>query len=106
MFTKDSLSQIHVVVTPFSVLIDVPVLVAVGGNDELLCGGLASPDCSSDETVLAHESLYYLGAPCLDAYVLPEAGHSLALHPDAPDFQDAVAAWTAGVFGGGAACPG
>lgn len=80
------------VALPYSALIDVPVLVAMGEKDPLFCGPLAR-DCSTAEAIVAQEKLYYAGAPSLSAYVVPGAGHDINLHPDAKRYQRAVVDW-------------
>ncbi|MEU4745354.1 alpha/beta hydrolase [Actinosynnema sp. NPDC023658] len=78
------------VLLPYSLLIDVPVMTAVGGRDGAVCGLLAT-DCSTAETLHAAEEPYF-GGP-LRAYVLPDYGHSINLAPDARDYYSAVSSW-------------
>lgn len=61
--------------------IHVPVLVAVGEDDTLVCGLLV--DCSSPADVHANEAAYYTSVPSLTTEVVPNTGHNLTLHPSA-----------------------
>lgn len=81
---------------PYSARIDVPVLVAVGEFDPLMCGPLAS-DCSTAASVLASERPGYAGSPSVSAYVMPGAGHDITLHPRAAELQDEVVGWLRGL---------
>ncbi|MGM1065487.1 alpha/beta hydrolase, partial [Saccharothrix sp. Mg75] len=76
------------VLLPYSLLINVPVLSAVGARDAAVCGLLAT-DCSSASSVHAAEAPYFR-AP-LRTYVLPGYGHSINLAPNARDYYAAVA---------------
>ena len=70
---------------PPSLLIHVPVLLAVGQYDNVFCGVVG---CSQ---VLQLESAFYAPDTCLEAFVLPGAGHSINLHRNAPLwFQTAI----------------
>ncbi|MFD9700120.1 alpha/beta hydrolase [Lentzea sp. NPDC059081] len=80
------------IVLPYSALIDVPVLLAVGERDTLFCTAL-SRDCSSAQTLVAGERGYYAGSPDVRGFVLPGAGHDANLHPRAKELQTAVADW-------------
>ncbi|MEA2272682.1 MAG: hypothetical protein QOI98_1390 [Solirubrobacteraceae bacterium] len=72
--------------------IDVPVLVAVGRYDRLMCR--ADPtDCSSSSSLLDSEARFYGPRACLQAYVLDRAGHDINLHLNAPDFFAVAARW-------------
>jgi hypothetical protein len=84
------------VVIPYSALIDVPVLVALGGWDELFCSPipLVASDCSSAQALRRQESLYYSPAAQLETYLLPgNYGHSFNYAPNAEEFQKRVADW-------------
>ncbi|MFE3645542.1 hypothetical protein ACFXOM_31985 [Streptomyces sp. NPDC059169] len=52
-----------------------PVLVALGSDDALVCGG-PYPACTSPEEVSAFERYGFAGDDRLGAYVLPGAGHA------------------------------
>ena len=47
----------------------------------------------------AQEAAYYAPDAQLETYVLPGAGHSLALHRNAEDYRDATRAWLGSKFG-------
>lgn len=72
--------------------ITVPVMIADGQHDALLCGTMI--DCSTAETLRAYEADYYSPRADLSAYVLAGAGHSINLHRNAPDFFHAASTWT------------
>jgi pimeloyl-ACP methyl ester carboxylesterase len=78
-------------VAPYTLLVDVPVLVALG-DDPLFCG-LLGTDCRSAETLRRSESLFYAPAAQLRAYVHHGFGHSFNLAPDAAAFHDVVTQW-------------
>jgi pimeloyl-ACP methyl ester carboxylesterase len=78
------------VLLPYSALIDVPVMSAVGSRDAAVCGLLAT-DCSTSTTLHAAEAPYFR-AP-LRTYVLPDYGHSINLAPNARDYYSAVSSW-------------
>ncbi|MGH3753876.1 MAG: alpha/beta hydrolase [Pseudonocardiaceae bacterium] len=77
---------------PTSRGIDVPVLVAVGEKDIVFCGFLGR-DCSSVETLRKGEAPYFGPAAKLSTYVLPEAGHAIALHKNTAKYREATRAW-------------
>lgn len=98
--TKDQVSvpgmgtvAVFGIVLPATAGITVPVFQAVGSDDALFCGTFALRDCSSAGTLRAQEAPYYSPAAQLTTYVLPGAGHSLALHKNAADYRDATRAW-------------
>ncbi|GAB2775291.1 alpha/beta hydrolase [Amycolatopsis magusensis] len=98
--TKDQVSvpgmgtvAVFGIVLPVTKAIDVPVFQAVGAKDVLFCGVLALRDCSTAEKLHAQEAPYYGPAAKLSTYVLPEAGHSLALHRNASAYRDATRSW-------------
>ncbi|QFZ21638.1 alpha/beta hydrolase [Saccharothrix syringae] len=78
------------VLLPYSSLINVPVMTAVGERDAAVCGALAT-DCSSAGALWAAEVPYFAGP--LRTFVLPGYGHSINLAPGAGDYYSAVAAW-------------
>jgi len=75
-----------------SAQINVPVLVAVGQEDSLLCG-LAATDCSSAASVLQAEAPYYSAQAQLQAVVIPGSGHDLNLHESAPLWFASAMSW-------------
>jgi len=98
--TKDTVSLLDLFPTYQLELFDgdsskihVPVLIAVGRYDRLMCSRFAS-NCSSASTLLADERFFYSGTSCLEAYVLPGAGHDMNLHLNAPDFFTVAARWS------------
>jgi hypothetical protein len=104
--TKDQVSvpgmgtvAVFGIVVPVTLGITVPVFQAVGSNDILFCGLLALRDCSSAVSLRAQEAPFYPAAAKLSVYVLPNAGHSLALHRNAGDYRDATRAWLGSTLG-------
>ncbi|WP_189253230.1 alpha/beta hydrolase [Lentzea flava] len=104
--TKDQISvpgmgtvAVFGIVLPTTSGIEVPVFNAVGSHDVLFCGALALRDCSNADALRAQEALYYRPQAQLQTYVLPGAGHSLALHRNAGDYRDATRAWLSARFG-------
>ncbi len=87
------------IVLPTTYGIDVPVFNAVGTDDVLFCGVLALRDCSSAAALRAQEAVYYRPEAQLETYVLPGAGHSLALHRNASAYREATRAWLSSKFG-------
>ena len=59
--------------------IHVPVLTAVGQDDGLMCTSPGAGDCSTSSAYLRSEAPFYSPQSCLQAYVLPEAGHDIDL---------------------------
>ncbi|WP_240690607.1 MULTISPECIES: alpha/beta hydrolase [unclassified Amycolatopsis] len=74
--------------------VNVPVLIALGQDDQLLCGGQWLK-CSSAEEVQGYERQFFTGSARLDAYLLPGAGHAMNLHRNASVWYAVAAAWTA-----------
>ncbi|MGH3896676.1 MAG: alpha/beta hydrolase, partial [Pseudonocardiaceae bacterium] len=85
---------------PTSRLVDVPVLLAIGEKDVVFCGFLAR-DCSSAEALRKGEAPYFSPAAELSTYVLPEAGHAMALHKNASEYREATRSWLRERFGAG-----
>ncbi|MFB9925000.1 alpha/beta hydrolase [Amycolatopsis halotolerans] len=81
------------IVLPYSRQINVPVLVAMGEEDGVFCGPLAS-DCSSAESLRQGEAAYYSPEANLRTFVLPGYGHSINYASNAPLLHDAVTSWT------------
>lgn len=73
--------------------ITVPVLLAVGQRDPIMCGPLGT-NCSTSAAFLHAEAPFY-GTPgaCLQAYVLPDAGHVINLSLNARDFFGVATRW-------------
>jgi pimeloyl-ACP methyl ester carboxylesterase len=89
--------------SPYSALINAPVLLVNGSLDQLICGGVGS-HCGSGTALLAQERPYYSGAPCVDAFVMPGIGHDVNLAPTAPTYRARVITWARSVIAGN--CPG
>lgn len=82
------------VVSPYTIMIDVPVLVALGGQDELFCAPLVGTNCSSSAALYVQEAPYYQPAARLRTYLLPGGyGHSFNFAPNANLFQQTVTQW-------------
>ena len=83
------------IMTPYSALVKAPVLVALGGWDELFCSPLpVATNCSSAQALWQQESLYYSPAAELETYLLPgNYGHSFNYAPNANLFHQRVADW-------------
>jgi pimeloyl-ACP methyl ester carboxylesterase len=75
--------------SPLSYGINVPVLIANGDRDTLFCAF----HCESESTLLNAEAPYFSPAAQLDVFLLPAAGHSLALATGAPAYRSAVDEW-------------
>lgn len=73
--------------------ISVPVLIADGQYDRLMCVGIGADDCASSSALLASEAPYYGRDACVRAFVLPGAGHDLNLSLNARSFFAVAARW-------------
>ena len=74
--------------------IGVPVLLADGQDDDLDCSAtLPGVSCASAAALIGREQANYAPQACLRAFVLPRAGHSINLHPDAPRWFAAATRW-------------
>jgi pimeloyl-ACP methyl ester carboxylesterase len=80
--------------------IRVPTLSVMGGQDGIFCGKVAAVDCSSSESLRAHEAKYYAPDTPLEAYALPGSGHDINLHRNAPDWFAVAARWMGQYFQG------
>ncbi|HKR50673.1 MAG TPA: alpha/beta fold hydrolase [Pseudonocardiaceae bacterium] len=102
--TKDQASGFGIVTAasdllgPTSLGIDVPVLLMVGEKDVFFCGFLAR-DCSSAEALREQEAPHFSPAAELSTHVLPDAGHSIALHNNSGEYREATRAWLHDRFG-------
>ncbi|MEM7332679.1 MAG: alpha/beta hydrolase [Chloroflexota bacterium] len=82
--TLGELLSIRTYFGPQSKSIEVPVLVLVGDQDIIGCGG--ELDCNDQEAVIANENEAYSNpGTCVETYVLEDTGHNLNLHNDAAD---------------------
>jgi pimeloyl-ACP methyl ester carboxylesterase len=79
-------------VTPYTALVNVPVLTVMGGMDPTFCGLLAT-DCSSAGALLRAEQPFYGPGARLQSHVVPGYGHALNFAPNAPDYHQAVVRW-------------
>lgn len=80
--------------TPYTVLIDAPVLATLSSRDELYCGILVGTNCSSAAAFRNQEALFFSPAAQLRTYLLPGGyGHSFNFAPNAHLFHEAVAQW-------------
>jgi pimeloyl-ACP methyl ester carboxylesterase len=86
------------VVTTYSRLIDVPVMLAMGGGDPAFCGLLAA-NCSTAATLRTSEAPYYSAQAQLQTYVVSGYGHALNYAPNAPDYHAAVVKWANALIG-------
>lgn len=73
--------------------INVPVLIAVGQDDALMCAGPGADNCSSSLAFLRSEEPYYSPSACLQAYVLRDAGHVINLSLNAQSFFQVAKRW-------------
>jgi hypothetical protein len=78
--------------SPYSALIKAPVLIVDGQNDRFFCSPLTG-NCDSAAALKNSEVRYYAGTSCLEAYVLPGAGHDVNLATDTQSYQRAVRSW-------------
>jgi pimeloyl-ACP methyl ester carboxylesterase len=72
--------------------ITVPVLIVVGQQDRLMCGG-PNPQCADPASVAAAEHPYYARAPVFGVVTIPGTGHDIALHPSANVSFAAINTW-------------
>lgn len=98
--TKDQVSvpgmgtvAVFGIVLPATRAIKAPVFQVVGEKDVLFCGLFALRDCSNAQTLRPQEAPYYRPEAELSTYVLFGAGHSVALHRNAPVYRNATRAW-------------
>jgi hypothetical protein len=103
--------------SPVSLAIDVPVLLAIGEFDNIYCRPpgttatlLAAADglpCGIPGAFARAEAPYYSQAACVRTAVIPSAGHSFNLHRNAPDAFDRILDWSEAVLPatGGRNCP-
>jgi pimeloyl-ACP methyl ester carboxylesterase len=85
-------------VTPYSRLIDVPVLTVIASQDPTICGVLAT-NCATAATLRAAEGPFYRPAAQLRAHVLDGYGHSFNYAPNAPAYHSAVVRWADDLVG-------
>jgi hypothetical protein len=88
------------ILTPYSLAITAPVLIADGTNDQLVCRSLTG-GCASAAALHAQESPYYGAAACLQTFVLPDSGHDINLATDTGLYHQAAIAWANAFVGTG-----
>lgn len=84
--------------------IHVPVLNVIGDFDTLSC---QLPSCTASGSV-ANEASFYPADACYTQWIVPNAGHSLNLHLDAPSWYERAQHWIADALGDrhhGSPCP-
>ena len=103
-YAKDQLSAAGLtdiltlgLVGPLTQAIDVPVLLANGSQDSLFCGPPLARDCSSARALRAQEAPYFSPAARFRTYILPGAGHDIALSRKAARYRAAVRGWLGGL---------
>jgi pimeloyl-ACP methyl ester carboxylesterase len=89
------------ILTPYSALVNVPVLLTDSRSAELRCGSLPlAADGSSAAAFRAQEAPYFSPKARLETYLLPgDYGHSFNYAPNAADFQHAVTDWANRMIG-------
>jgi pimeloyl-ACP methyl ester carboxylesterase len=70
--------------------VHVPTLVVVGDYDFISC---EEPSCTESDS-LADEASFYPADACVEVEVIPDAGHSLALHLNAGEFFAIAREWS------------
>jgi pimeloyl-ACP methyl ester carboxylesterase len=73
--------------------VDVPILLVIGRHDGLFGGG--DVVCEQAEVVAKHERDFYTGTFELEAFVVPDAAHSINLHRTAPQWYEHAQKWLA-----------
>ena len=83
------------ILTPYSALVNAPVLLTDSNADVLMCGELPlAADCSSAQAYRQQEAPYWAPAAQLETFLLPGGyGHSFNYAPNAADFQHVVTDW-------------
>lgn len=91
----EALTTLPDVILSASSAIDLPVLAVNGEHEPFFCNGLLAGDCSSSEALRESERGFYGPGAQLDAFVVPGAGHDLALELDAPQTSALIQDWLA-----------
>ena len=81
----------------------VPVMVLIGENDFVVCGG--ELDCTDHEAVVAHESAFYPASACPEIYVLDDTNHNANLHLNAQQAFALMQDWVARRIGSAGVAP-
>ena len=79
--------------TAVTLNVKVPVLITVGQFDRLYCDEASGLSCADANAVKTREAPNFGARACLKTYVLPNAGHSAALHVKAPELFNYVHSW-------------
>jgi alpha-beta hydrolase superfamily lysophospholipase len=79
----------------YSQAIRAPVLLIVGQYDSLGCNQTQGLSCLDTAAVRGREAPYFSHAADLRTVVVPDAGHSIALHPNASRWFHEALTWTA-----------
>lgn len=72
--------------------IDVPVMIAMGQYDNLVCGGPDGMTCTPT-ALLNLEQPFFASAPSITVMVVGNTGHMLSQHPSAPGSHALMIAW-------------
>jgi Alpha/beta hydrolase family len=74
---------------PLSELVSVPTLITMGDFDDIFCD---PPSCTESGS-LAGEAATYGPGSCPELLIMPDSGHVLNLHRNAPDYFALVTEW-------------
>jgi pimeloyl-ACP methyl ester carboxylesterase len=85
--------------------ITVPVLLAMGQEDRVFCSSSDGLLCASSAAIASREQAAYSPGACLEASVLPRAGHNINLHPNAQHAYAHMIAWSYRRIGNGTIPP-
>lgn len=85
---------------PQSKELAVPVLILLGEDDFVVCGG--DLDCTDHDAVVAHEARFFGPAACLETVVLDDTDHDANLHLNAPGNFAIMLDWVRRRVGSGA----
>jgi len=89
--TGEAATNVDAIFSETTRQIRVPVLLALGQYDNSFCTGNI---CDSAESVAAFEAPFFSPEANLQVYVLPDAGHSINLHQNAPEWYEAARQWS------------
>jgi pimeloyl-ACP methyl ester carboxylesterase len=73
--------------------VTVPILIADGQDDLLICQPSAGLPCTDSATLLNREAANYTPQSCLEAFVLPDSGHDINLHDNAHLWFEYANSW-------------
>ncbi len=100
---RDTVTDVELGLFPQPILdgtatgVTVPTMIVMGERDKIFCGGVGGADCSSAETIYAHEKPHYPNAD-LTTFVQPGSGHCNNIHFGARDWYAAAASWLSTTF--------